>query len=510
MADALIDLAELKMLPSWATETARPNDYSGFEGEEVDERAQHRGGRDRRERRPGRGPQQRGDRPRRDGNRDRRQPDRREPRDRREQRAPMQRSERPPRQLPPIDVRFQPDERAFANVAAQIKNGGVAYSVFALARLFLAQPERYSVRLATAAEHTLFQLGENGPVAAERFILENNAFASMRDELFAVETTQTEPLKGNFTNVARDRASGTLLGPTNYHGYQPALRSLYEQRYSRRMSFADFQRQIEVVSQPEAVEQWKEQARNVTTYVTKNGDAPERFQSAADAERYFRTHYLPTLIRTVNDASIGGVASRSLPDRALGRLIENAWTTEMRSPSRMMQELATRLRGIGLSIFRHRRGMLFVTPVRPNAIDEAQLSDSVRGIIEAVRATPKINRKQLAEKLVSADLPAEEIGKAKLALAADLRWLIREGHLIEFNDGSLDLPRAKQAPAAAETPAPESTETSAAAEVVPVEGEMPVNEQPPAELPAAPQEPSDQSAPATSSSEGAVPSDLTT
>lgn len=30
-----------------------------------------------------------------------------------------------------------------------------------------------------------------------------------------------------------------------------------------------------------------------------------------------------------------------------------------------------------------------------------------------------------------------------MALASDLRWLINEGYLIEFNDGSLDRPRMK-------------------------------------------------------------------
>jgi hypothetical protein len=62
--------------------------------------------------------------------------------------------------------------------------------------------------------------------------------------------------------------SGTLLGPTNHHAYQPQLRSLYEQRFSRRLSFADYQRQIEIVSDPAVVERWKEEARKVTTYTT--------------------------------------------------------------------------------------------------------------------------------------------------------------------------------------------------------------------------------------------------
>src|SRR5207248_3576765 len=59
----------------------------------------------------------------------------------------------------------------------------------------------------------------------------------------------------------------------------------------------------------------------------------------------------------------------------------------------------------------------------------------------------------LADKLIVApstqlrtSLAPEEAEKAKLALASDLKWLIDGGHLIEFNDGSLDLPRVRTKP----------------------------------------------------------------
>jgi hypothetical protein len=380
-----------------------------------------------------------------------------------------------------VTVRFLPHQRAFESVIAQIKSGPVAYSVFALARLFLEKPERYDVHLSAAEGAVLHRLGEGGPVASDRRILEGSAFASERDDFYTVEVTQTEPLKGNFTNVARCRLSGTLLGPTNHHAYQPQLRNLYEARFSRRMSFQDYQRQIEIVSDPAVVEEWKEQARNVTTYRTKAIEPPLTFSNAAEVERHFRQTHLPELLRSAKELTVSGVLSRRLPDRGLGRAIEDAWSQETRSPSKMMQELAAGLRQAGLNIFRHRRGMLFVSPIRARIFghERAGVSSSINAILEKVAGSPGINRKLLAEQLTSGGAQTEDLERAKMTLASDLHWLISEGYVIEFNDGSLDLPRSKPAvvPGAAPKAVPASeaevaestaeTQPANAAEVTP-------------------------------------------
>ena len=470
------DLLDLKLMPAWVNEPAGGTDYSEYTGEEGAAPFQ-------RERRP----PQRG----RDGaargpkSRDRR--DDRKPRDQRDQRRPGARPEsrrdegpRHPREqreapapLPHVSVRFLPHPRAFESVINQIKSGLITYSVFALARLFLEKPERYDVRLTSAEGVPLHQLGEHGPVAVDRRLLESGAFLAAKDDYYSIETTQSEPLKGNFTNVARCRLSGTLLGPTNHHSYQPQLRNLYEQRFSRRMSFQDYQRQIEIVSDPAVVEQWKEQARSVTTYTTKDIEPPLTFSSAADAERHFRQTHLPTLMRSAQELTINGVLSRTLPDRGLGRVIEDAWAAEIRSPSRMMQELAAGLRQAGLNIFRHRRGMLYVSPIRIKmfAHDRASVSHSINAVLQTLSDAPGLNRKQLAEKLTATLTEAADADRVKLSLASDLRWLVSEGYVIEFNDGALDLPRAKPPVPAAPPRDPAKEMAASGAQASPVGNE---------------------------------------
>jgi len=176
-------------------------------------------------------------------------------------------------------------------------------------------------------------------------------------------------------------------------------------------------------------------------------ETPLTFASATEVERHFRSNYLPGLLRSVEVVAVDGVLSRRLPDRALNRAVEDAWTRETHSPSNMMQELAGRFRQAGLNVFRHRRGMLFVSPirVRPFVHDQAGVCPLVNAILEALAATPGISRKELFEKVIT-DPANEEAESRKLALASDVRWLINEGYVIEFNDGSLDLPRGKAKP----------------------------------------------------------------
>src|SRR5947208_7608620 len=287
-----LDLIDLKFLPAWVKEDWSVARHAGFEGE--DEQAHWpREGTDRRPRPP---------RHRRDAEKTRRRHDRgerddRKPLERKDRKrsrdffpAPRQASTPPP--LPPLDVHFIPQAAAFENVAAQIKTGAAAYSVYALARLFLQKPERYHVRVKTKDARSLFRLGESNAVSTNRIALEDSAFRLMREKFYETKVTLNDPIKGDFSSVARERTTGALLGPTNHHSYQPKLRRLYEQHFSRRMSFLDFQRQIENVGDPALVEQWKEEARKVTTFVTRQEETAQTFNTEAEAERHFREKYL--------------------------------------------------------------------------------------------------------------------------------------------------------------------------------------------------------------------------
>src|SRR5208337_2073717 len=347
-------------------------------------------------------------------------------------------------------IDFLPEERAFSKIIQQIKQGHIAYPLFGLARMFLERPERHRIRVRTLDNHALIhQFGDDGPVAMEASALERIAFNAKKDDFYETRIVEKEPVKGNFTSVARCTISGKLLGPTNYHAFQPLLRGLYEQRFSRRMSFEDYRRSIEISSDPQLVEQWKAEARTTVTFQTKDQENPVVFDTPAAVEQHFRANYLPSLIRGCLATEISGEVSRHLPDRGIMAAIRKARDRENRFPAQIAGALRHGLNQAGLHVFKHKKRILYISTVRPQLFDSNQgtVSTGLSAILSTIRSYPKISRKQLAEKVLTkvvGDKVSDESNaayqQAKTTLATELIWLAKAGHVIEFADGTLDLP----------------------------------------------------------------------
>jgi hypothetical protein len=453
---------DLRLTPDWLKESEPVNRYADYEGDDSQDR-QHRGRRERRDDRTRRSssatdrrrheqadrkpvPAGRLTQPQQHPIENRSLPSRSErPRFQRHD----ERTARPEVEAAPVQIDFLPEERAFSKIIQQIKQGHVAYPLFGLARMFLERPERHRIRVRSLDNQTMiYQFGDNGPVAMDPVALERNAFSEKKDEYYETLIIEKEPIKGNFSSVARCTFTGKLLGPTNYHAFQPLLRSLYEQRFNRRMSFDDYRRTIEITSNPQIVEQWKEEARKAVTFRTKEEQNSITFENSAAVEQHFRTYHLPRLIRPCLAAELSGETARHLPDRGIIAAIRKARDRENRFPAQIAGALRHGLNQAGLHVFKHKKRILYISTVRPQLFDsnQAPVSSNLSAILSAIRSYPKISRKQLAEKVLSklagpvSSEASAEYQQAKTALATDLIWLAKAGHVIEFADGTLDLP----------------------------------------------------------------------
>ncbi|MDB6025184.1 MAG: hypothetical protein JWM68_1407 [Verrucomicrobiales bacterium] len=506
------DLDKL-FLPAWAQESPAYNKYANFT--ERPERGERRGGGGGGPRGPGRegggggrppgGRGQRDDRsrgPRRDG------PSRPggggggAPRF---ERGRFQRDEprrEAPQPLPDVNIALMPDEKGVDSLVKQIKMTGRAYPLFDIGKLILQKPERQQVRFDVIKQddkiiQRLFVCQLDDSLWLSEDAVVSHVLDKHFDTFYKAERTATEPPKGVYTFVGQCGMSGAILGPPNYHDYQNKLRKLHQERFAR-MPFEMYKARVKIVRDEEVVKKWLEEQSWKTEYVTLNVPEAEviRLQTRDDVAKHFRQVHMANIVKEVESHVLSGPASRQNLDPQLQRVVRIAWEEQQRFPLKVVNVLSQQFASRGLQFFKVNKHITHVAIARPHHLDlqATPVSEGVKKIVEFIEANPKCTRRQLLSAIVpSAATPApdaankNETTPEQNTVIADLHWLVHQGHVIEFANGTLETakkpnprpepkPRAKTLPGATATTPPNASVETIEPKVAELEGSQPVAE----------------------------------
>lgn len=455
-----LPLDELNIVPEWIKAT--PKSYENHAGEEPDRPRRDWGDRDRRPPRPrgDRPPRPQGDRP---------------PRPRGD-RPPRREGPRPPERkpaLPPppaaVEIQFLPEEKGLAAMVETMKHSPHAYALFDVAKLILNKPERHLLKLALkpGADGTrapLFLALADEMVCQNKDEAVRHVFRRHADKLYRTEKKPCDPPKGAFASVNRCGITGEIFGPSNYHDYQATI-VRFHQRRLRYMSFDDFRARIQTVKDEAVVKQWVESKSFVTEFHCLFCAEAKPFASREEIEKHLTETHLAALVTSGPELQISGAASRQQTWAALSEAVRIAWISEWRFPLRTAQLLSDRLRPEGFHFFKHRKGVTYVSHIKPKRIESLDgLSDQIQKILTFLRAHPDSVRKQLADNLQISDQDR---------FMADLHWLIAEGSVVEFADGRLWALENKPPTEAKPEPAPSPGQPDAVAAPAPPPAEAP-------------------------------------
>jgi hypothetical protein len=418
--------------------------------------------------------------------------------------------------LPDLDLTLVPDDKGVESLARQIKMTGRAYPLFDIAQMILQKPERHWVcfGIRKNAEGKILQPLFVCALDDTLWLTEDEAISHVLKKHFATfyqaERTATEPPKGKYTFVAQCGISGVILGPPNHHDYQAQLRKLHTDRFSR-MPFEVYKSRVKIVRDEEVVKKWVDDQSWKTEYVCLNMPEPLKLATLEDVERHFRETHKDTMVKPVESHRLTGVAARNLRSPDLVRLVRSVWEDQRRFPLQIATVLSQQFAEQGLQFFKVNKTITHVSVARPHYLDldASPVSEGVRKIVVYVNANVKCTRRKLVEALapaapapaiipIPAPAPApaepapaagsEPAGTApaaatpapvepsptpeQTAVIADLHWLIHQGHVIEFANGTLEtakkpLPRPPKPEKPAAPAAPVATETTAASEATP-------------------------------------------
>ncbi|HZZ58193.1 MAG TPA: hypothetical protein VFE31_10215 [Opitutaceae bacterium] len=447
---------------------------------------------------------------------------------------------RAPYDSPYFTVTFYPEDTSFNALVKTVRASCRTIELFEIARTVLGKPERFTVLLtrrdpnaprpgvpgrqnqpapeapaaegaapSPAKEPIFISVPDNLPFESEEAAVAH-VLSRHLGQFFDSAEVEVEPPKGNFQVINRCSVTGELLGPPNYHRYSQIVQQHYAAK-AIRMPFEAYKTRIETVRDPEAVAKWLEKMKKITRYSSKlpvaEGQPAPTFDTWDDARVYLLASAKDKIVRAAGHARFHGRAVETLPPGEIRRAVEGTLERQRRFPLDTANALRGRLRREHFTIFKKgAKGISYVCAVKRKFRTPGQtFAETIGALIQFIENHPMVKAGELPKRFLglapeapAPEAPAPAEGEApppahvlsveqreKIArLQGDLLWLVREGYVTEFIDGSLYAPppmveaRRKEVeheendpenfpdrPAAAETaPAADAPEAPGAAE----------------------------------------------
>ena len=355
----------------------------------------------------------------------------------------------PPRQeeAPPADgirATVAPDPQAVHLIGKEIHQVARVYPLFDVAKILLAEKSRCRAVFESPEPHAPLIRGKLGESV---FLTRGEAIrhlwnSELRNELIEEETIEVEPPAGNFQAIARCGISGEWLGPVNFHTYQTNLRRLHRERFAN-MPFEVYASKVRTERGEEAVNAWLETMKKKTRWRIKGEDDDAWIDDRAEAERALGARCFDKAFEEVRVAEVSGAIPAKNLSPSLLTSLKIAGTHARNHPAILIPAVCRAIETEHLPVFK-RLGKLHTGPARPHPLPlNAVLAERPAQMVAWIRG----NKPAKLEGLWKSVLP-EGSSAPSADYAADLFWLLHQGHILLYTDDTLAVQEARETTAA--------------------------------------------------------------
>ena len=393
-----------------------------------------------------------------------------------------------------FDIKIYPQDDTFEALIKQLKASCKTYQLFEITRTILEKPERFVILINRIKKDTVddqpiyFTPKDRMPFDTEQAAIDHFCDHFI-GEFFEVKTVEIDAPKGNFSIIYRCPFTKALIGPPNYHLYQDLLKAHHKSKI-KNLSLEDYQSKLEGVNDEAIVNEWLEQMQQIEQFSLKNphvgqmdsdthvdassgdllsdsaldhenstvNDTEENytFNSREAAIRYLLTHSKEAVVQTAQNFRFSGSQLDALPNGILKDSILHTIQLQQRFPLDTANNIRGRLRRHKFTIYKKgSKGVSFVCCVKRKFRDQSTVfTDSITKLIQFIELQSSTNVQNVPYEFLSILKPSEDIEsktdsiseQAELSeesttqvkeVLQNLRWLISEGYVTEYSDGTL-------------------------------------------------------------------------
>ena len=374
-----------------------------------------------------------------------------------------------------FDVKIYPQDDIFDTLIKSLKNNCKTYQLFEITRVILEKPERFVILVSRIKDQDAsgkliyFCPKDNLPFDTEDEAIEYY-IDSYSDDFFDVEEVEVDPPSGNFSIVFRCPFTGKLIAPPNFHRFQELLK-LHHSKAINNLSLEEYQSKLESVNDEGVINEWLESMKKVKRYNLKeSSDETVFFDSREEVKRYLILNHKKDIVQSAESVRFLGNNLEKMPKGLLKRNVNYAIEGQRRFPLETANNIRGRLRRHKFTIYKKgSKGVSFVCSVKRKFRDDKTVfTDNINSLIEFFEKNQEISVMDLPYQFLNLEKPQDSDNKAPsndsggtdLAptevstafnidnfsedhkdqirqLFRDLKWLISEGYVTEYSNGTL-------------------------------------------------------------------------
>ena len=364
--------------------------------------------------------------------------------------APSRLEEAPPAEG--VRVILIPDAQAVHLIGKEVHQVARVYPLFDVAKILLAERGRCRAVFEAAEPQPPLLRGKlDDSIFLTREEATRHLWQSeLRAQFIEEETIEVDPPRGNFQLVAKCGLTGLWLGPPNFHAYQTNLRRIHRECFAN-MPFDAYAARVRTERGEEAVNAWLETMKKKTRWRIKGDGDDAWIDDLAEAQRVLAARCFEQAFEETRHAEVPASIPPKNLSPALMTSLKIAGNHARNHPAILIPAVCKAVEAEHLPVFK-RQGKLFTGPARPHPLPPGQtLAERPAIMVEWIRA----NKPAKLEGLWKAVLP--EGGTAPPAeFAADLFWLLHQGHILLFTDDTLVVQEIRETSAAAQEGEPKA------------------------------------------------------
>ena len=327
-------------------------------------------------------------------------------------------------------ITVSPDNKILDTLKKGIKKSGISYSLEEINAAIINKKDRLKITIENLKNQDSFYITkfDNSVFDTKLNAVKHIIDKGLKHVVDITETVGESP-NGNFKNILKCTATQILLPPKNFHDFEAIIKThLVENNI--KFSYDKYVESLQLVEDELTISEWKNKPLKKLVYTTKKLNDKRTFNKIDGIQRYISSVETNEFIKTNNIVNIEGDNIDRLGTN-LRDFISNFLKTTYQWKKDLFFNILINFKKSGFYIFKYGpKSFLFASGPKHKPIEITKISENCVKIVNIIQSNKSV-------KILTILSQSEQIELDKKQILIELKWLVKEGYIREFSDGTV-------------------------------------------------------------------------